>query len=54
MHYHDGRTDLINGTSLLFDSYSINDEGIAICQVKDTDGRILDERHFFLTSDRKE
>jgi len=29
------------------------DEGIAICQVKDKNGKIIDEKHFFMTNDRK-
>jgi hypothetical protein len=28
-------------------------EGIAICQVKDKNGKIIDEKHFFMTNDRK-
>ena len=53
LYYHDGRMNVINGSSLVIDSFRVIDEGVAICQIKDNDGKVVDEKHFFLTSDRK-
>ena len=53
LYYHDGRTDTSNKSNLVIDSFTVDHEGIAICQVKDKHGKILDEKYFFLTNDRK-
>ena len=53
LYYHDGRTDIVEKSNLVIDSFTVDHEGIAICQVKDKDGKILDEKHIFLTTDRK-
>jgi hypothetical protein len=53
LHYHDGRIDVINKSDLVIDSFTVAHEGIAICQIKDKYGNILDEKYFFLTNDRK-
>jgi hypothetical protein len=53
LYFHDGRIDVINKSNLVIDSFTVAHEGIAICQVKDKHGKILDEKYFFLTNDRK-
>jgi hypothetical protein len=53
LNYHDGRIDVINKSDLVIDSFTVAHEGIAICQIKDKYGNILDEKYFFLTNDRK-
>lgn len=53
MYYHDGRIHVIEQAKFIIDSFGIDDEGLALCQIKDKDGKILDEKFVFLTSDRK-
>jgi hypothetical protein len=40
---------VIDKADLIIDSF----EGIAICQIKDQNGEIIEEKHFFMTNDRK-
>jgi hypothetical protein len=44
---------VINDTNLVIESFEMYNEGIAICQIKDTNGLVIDEKHFFITNDRK-
>jgi len=53
LYYHDGRMNVINKSNLVIDSFIMTNEGIAICQIKDKNGKIIDEKHFFITNDRK-
>ena len=53
LYHHDGRMNTIKQSDLRIDSFTMMDEGIAICQVKDDWGKILDEKYFFMTCDRK-
>jgi hypothetical protein len=53
LYYHDGRMNVINKANLVIEAFEIVNEGIAICQIKDTNGMIIDEKHFFITNDRK-
>ncbi|CAF3726353.1 unnamed protein product [Rotaria sordida] len=46
--------NVINKANLIIDSFVINNEGIAICQIKDKNGIIIDEEHFFITNDPTE
>jgi hypothetical protein len=45
--------NVINKANLVIEAFEIVNEGIAICQIKDTNGMIIDEKHFFITNDRK-
>ena len=45
--------NVINQADLVIDSFLINNEGIAICRIQNNDGKIIDEKHFFITNDRK-
>jgi hypothetical protein len=45
--------NVINKSNLVIDSFSMVNEGIAICQIKDRNGRMIDEKFFFITNDRK-
>lgn len=45
--------NVINKPNLLIDSFTIDNEGIATCQIEDKYGNIIDEKHFFMTNDRK-
>jgi len=53
LYYHDGQINGINKSNLVIESFKMNNEGIAICQVNDKNGKIIDEKHFFMTNDRK-
>ena len=53
MYYHDGRMNVIEQSNFIIDSFGIHDEGFALCQIKDKDGKIVDEKFVFLSSDRK-
>ncbi|CAF4505798.1 unnamed protein product [Rotaria sp. Silwood2] len=54
LYNHDGQMNVINAANLIIDSFVINNEGIAICQITDKDGIIIDEKYFFITSDPTE
>ncbi len=43
----------INQADLVIDSFTVMNEGIAICQIKDNKEKIIDEKYFFITNDRK-
>ncbi|CAF0922556.1 unnamed protein product [Adineta steineri] len=46
--------NIINKSNLVINSFAEINEGIAICQIKDSNGKIIDEKHFFLTNDPTE
>lgn len=53
VHFHDGRMNTINGANLRFEAFRLVDEGMAICRAQTNGGQVIDEKHVFLTSDRK-
>lgn len=53
IYYHNGRRVVIEQMNFIIESFRMNDEGIAICQIKNKHGEILDEKYVLLSSDRK-
>ena len=53
VHGHDGRRQSIEATKLVIDAFAIDNEGIAICQIKDSSNNLIDEKYFVLTNDRE-
>jgi hypothetical protein len=53
LYYYDGRMNVINNSNLVIDSFTVDNEGIAICQIIDKNGKIIDEKHFSMINDRK-
>ncbi|CAF1248723.1 unnamed protein product [Rotaria magnacalcarata] len=54
LYNYNGEIHKFDNASLIIDSFEINNEGIAICQIKDNSEIIVDEKFFFITNDPSE